>query len=182
MKAATVVVTLFLSAVQLSAQGMMQRPGPGHERAKLAFLTGTFATETHMPPSPMNPQEVVGKGTSTLRYGVDSMFILLDDQLENPVLGKYKAHGVLGYDVQHHRYTLAMFNNFGDAPHYTGVFNGDTLVLKATLEYPGGSFDQKMDWYKEGSNVRLKVYNDVGRGLTLVIDQIATPVSTGTEK
>jgi hypothetical protein len=72
--------------------------------------------------------------------------------------------------------TLAVPIVFGDSPQYTGTFNGDTLVFKATIEYPGGSSDQKMDWYQEGSNVRLKVYNDIGKGPTLVIDQIATPV------
>ena len=177
MKSAVVVVVLFVGVAQLAAQGMMQRPAPGPERTKLGFLTGTFTTETHMPPSPMNPEEVVGHGTSTMAYGVDSMWVLLDDESDNPVLGKYKAHGVLGYDAMDGKYTLSMFNNFGDAPQYNGSFSGDTLVLTATIKYPQGSFDQKLDWYKEGTTVRLKVYNDLGQGPMLVIDQIATPVS-----
>ena len=177
MKAATVVAALFVAAAALAAQDMMQRPGPGPERMKLAFLTGSFTTETHMPPGPMNPEEVVGHGTSTLAYGVDSMFILLDDQSDNPVLGKYKAHGVLGYNAMDGTYMLSMYNNFGDAPQYKGSFSGDTLVLTATIKYPQGSFDQKLDWYREGITVRLKVYNDMGQGPTLVVDQIDKPVS-----
>jgi len=177
MKSATLAITIFIIALPLAAQDMMQRRGPGPERAKLSFLVGSFTTETHMPPGPMNPQEVVGHGTSTLAYGVDSMFILLDDQLENPVLGKYKAHGVLGYNAMDGKYTLSMYNNFGDAPQYTGTFSGDTLVLTATVKYPGGSFDQKLAWFKEGNNVHLKVYNDMGQGPSLVIDEIATPVA-----
>jgi len=177
MKTAVIAVILLLGVAQLAAQDMMQPPAPGPERAKLAFLTGTFTTETHMPPSPMNAQEVVGKGTSTLSYGVDSMFILLDDQSDNPVFGKYKAHGVLGYNRQDSNYVLSMFNNFGDAPQYKGTFSGDTLVLTAKIEFPAGSFDQKLAWFKDGSNVRLKIYNDMGQGPMLVIDQIATPVA-----
>jgi hypothetical protein len=160
----------------------MRKPGPGPERAKLSFLTGSFTTETHMPAGPMNPKEVVAPGTSKLVYGVDSMFILLDDQSDNPVLGKYKAHGVLGYNPRDGKYTLSMYNNFGDAPQYKGAFSGDTLVLTSHIEYPGGSFDQKLTWYKDGTNVRLKVYNDVGKGLSLVVDQISTPASGDARK
>ena len=156
---------------------MMRKPGPGPERLKLSFLTGTFTTETHMPPGPMNPEEVVAPGKTTLTYGVDSMFILLDDQSDNPVLGKYKAHGVLGYNARDGKYALSMYNNFGDAPQYKGSFSGDTLVLTSKVEYPGGSFDQKLAWFKEGTKVRLRVYNDIGQGLSLVIDQIDTPVA-----
>jgi hypothetical protein len=178
MKSTTLAITIFIIVFPLAAQdgAMMQRPGPGPERARLSFLTGSFTTETHMPPGPMNPEEIVGHGTSMMAYGVDSMFVLLDDQGDNPVLGKYKAHGVLGYNAQDGKYTLSMYNNFGDAPQYKGSFSGDTLVLTAKVEYPGGSFDQKLDWYKEGTNVRLKVYSDMGQGPSLVVDQISTPV------
>ena len=178
MKATVIAVLLFAGFAQLAAQGMMQKPGPGPERAKLSFLTGSFTTETRMPAGPMNPEEVVAPGKSTLAYGVDSMFILLDDQSDNPVLGKYKAHGVLGYNPRDKKYTLSMYNNFGDAPQYKGTFSGDTLVLTSKVEFPGGSFDQKLVWYKDGTKVRLKGYNDMGQGPSLVIDQTASPVTT----
>jgi hypothetical protein len=178
MKTTTIALTTLIAVFHLAAQdaGTMRKPGPGPERAKLSFLTGSFTTETHMPAGPMSPEEVVARGTSTLTYAVDSMFILLEDQSDNPVLGKYKAHGVLGYNARDGKYTLAMYNNFGDAPQYKGVFSGDTLVLTSKVEYPGGSFDQKLAWYKEGTNVRLKVYNDMGQGPSLVVDQISAPV------
>ncbi len=179
MKAAAVVPVLFFGLAQLAAQDMMQRPGPGPERTRLSFLVGTFTTETHMPPSPMNPEEVVGRGTSTLAYGVDSMFVLLDEQGDNPVLGKYKAHGVLGYNPTNRKYTLSMYNNAGDAPQYTGTFSGDTLVLMSKIEYPGGAFDQKLYWFQDGKNVRVMVYNDTGKGLLLVVDQKYMPASPG---
>lgn len=173
MKAVTVVLFLCVSVAVLTAQdaGMMKHPGPGPERMKLAFLTGTFTTKAIMPPGPMNPQEVVANGTSTMSFGVDSMFILLDDQSENPILGHYKAHGVLGYNPMDKQYTLSMYNNFGDAPQYKGSFSGDTLVLTSKIDYPGGSFNQKLDWFQEGSGHRIRVYNDMGKGSMLVIDQ-----------
>ncbi len=135
-----------------------------------------------MPAGPMSPEEIVARGTSKLAYGVDSMFVLLDDQSDNPVLGKYKAHGVLGYNARDGKYTLSMYNNFGDAPQYKGTFSGDTLVLTSKVEYPGGSFDQKLAWYKEGTKVRLKVYNDMGQGPSLVVDQIYTHASGDARK
>jgi hypothetical protein len=181
MKAAVVVV-LIVGVVQLQAQEAIRRPGPGPERTKLSFLTGSFTTDTHMPPGPMNPEEVVAKGSSTLWFGVDSMFVLLDEQSDNPVLGKYKAHGVLGYNPRDMQYMLSMYNNFGDAPQYRGSFNGDTLVLKSKVQFPGGSFDQLLHWYKEGYSTHLKVYNDMGKGLMLVVDQIYVSTALGTGK
>ncbi len=182
MKAVTIVAVLFVGVMQLAAQDIMQKPVPGPERTRLAFLTGTFATESHMPPGPMNPEEIVGKGTSTLSFGVDSMFILLDEQGDNPMLGRYKAHGVLGYSARDGNYTLAMYNNFGDAPQYKGTFSGDTLVLTSKVEYPGGSFDQLIRWYREGSIIRLTVYNDMGQGSVLVVDQTYTPALSPTKQ
>jgi len=154
------------------------KPGPGPERAKLAFLVGKFVTETHLKPNPMSDKESVGRGTSNISYGVDSMFLFLDDESLNPLLGHYKAHGVLGYDIHDGKYILTMFNNFGDTPQYKGSMIGDTLVLTTKVEFPKGAFDQKLVWYSEGKTNRLKIYNDMGRGYAMVIDQIFTPDGT----
>lgn len=159
-----------------------QKPTPGPERAKLSFLVGKFATETHLMPNPMADKETVGKGTSTMSYGVDSMFLLLDDQSMNPVLGNYKAHGVLGYDIRDGKYVLSMFNNFGDNPQYRGTMSGDTLTLTSKVDFPGGSFDQKLVWFKEGGKIRLKIYNDMGDGYSLAIDETATPLPADNKK
>ena len=154
-----------------------QKPGTGPEWAKLAFLAGTFTTETHLSPSRMSPNGSVGKGSASLTWAVDSVYLLLDDQSSDQVMGQYRAHGVLGYSAREGKYTLAMFNNFGDTPRYTGSFSGDTLVMTSKVEFPGGSFDQKLVWYKEGKNLRLKIYNDMGKGPMMAIDQIQTPVA-----
>ncbi len=151
------------------------KPTPGPERAKLAFLVGDFTTETHVMPSPMAESGGMGKGTSVMAWGLDSMFVVLDEQSVNQVLGNYKGHGMLGYDRQGGKYVLSMFNNFGDSPQYRGNFNGDTLVLMTKVRFPEGSFDQKLIWYKENTTIRFKVFNDMGDGFVLIIDQTSTP-------
>jgi hypothetical protein len=180
----TMVAVFAMNATSIFAQDSspFQRPAPGPERAKLSFLVGRFTTEIHLMPSPMSDRETVGKGTSSMMWGVDSMYILLDDQSENPVLGSYKAHGVLGYNMRENKYVLSMFNNFGDNPQYRGSMSGDTLTLSSKVEFPGGSFDQKLVWFKEWNKIRLKIYNDMGDGSSLVIDQTATSMPADSRK
>ncbi len=165
---------LILVSGQVSAQDApaMRKPGPGPERARLAFLVGSFATETHI-----MPEGGSGKGTSVMTWGLDSMFLKIDEHSANKMFGIYEGHGMLGFERRTGKYFLSMFNNFGDAPQYRGGFEGDTLVLATRVEFPGGSFDQKLVWFKENNTVRLKIYNDMGKGAQLTIDQIYTPAS-----
>jgi Protein of unknown function (DUF1579). len=142
-----------------------------HER--LAFLVGSFVTEPHILPGRMFPKESVGKGTSEVRWVLDSMFVFVDERSVNPVLGVYKGIGLLGYDPHDRQYVLSMYNNFGDHPQYRGSFAGDTLVLAARIPAPGKPFDQQVRWYPEGETVRLEVLNDTGEGFVPVITQVA---------
>jgi hypothetical protein len=110
------------------------------------------------------------------------MFLFVDEQSINSLLGNYKGHGMLGYDLQEKQYVLSMFTNFGDHPQYRGSFVGDTLVLTTKVSAPRGSFDQKLQWFRDGNTVRLRILNDFGQGLKLVIDQTATPSSGAAKK
>ena len=123
----------------------------------------------------MIPKEATGKGTSTIRWGLDSMFLVIDEESENALLGNYKGHGLLGYDSETKQYSLSMYNNFGDHPTYTGSFSGDTLLLKTTVPTPDGTFDQELLWYRDGENIHLQVLNDLGKGFKLAVDQVAAP-------
>ena len=172
-----VILLCYTSGLFAQNKSPFQRPGAGPERAKLAFLAGSFNTETHLSASRTSPNGSVGKGSSSITWAVDSMYLLLDDQSLDQAMGQYRAHGVLGYNAREGKYTLAMFNNFGDTPRYTGSFIGDTLVMTSKVEFPGGSFDQKLVWFKDGKNLRLKIYNDMGKGAMMAIDQIQTPVA-----
>ncbi len=145
-------------------------------RAKLSFLVGTFFTTIHIPPPPSKTKGADGSGSSVVNWALDSTFLLIDDQSVNPMIGQYKAHGVLGYDPQVHQYALSMFNNFGDYPSYHGEFSGDTLVLRTKVAAPRGSFDQKLLWYKDGKAVKLEVLNDFGKGFLPALVQTAVPV------
>ena len=167
---------------QTPAPPSMKRPEPGPERARLSFLVGNFTTETKMLPGPMMKKGATGTGTSVISWGLDSMFLTVDEQSVNPVLGNYKGHGMLGYDPQEKQYVLSMFNNFGDLPQYRGSFVGDTLVLATKVSAPRGSFDQKLQWFRDGALVRLRILNDFGQGFRPVIDQTSTPSSGAAKK
>lgn len=175
--AAMAVSLLFAQEKQTAQPPAMKRPGPGPERARLSILVGNFTTETRIPPSRMFKNGSTGTGTSIIGWGLDSMFLTVDEQSINPVLGNYKGHGILGYEPQEKQYILSMFNNFGDHPQYRGSFIGDTLVLSAAIPMAGRSFEQKLEWFRDGAIVRLLIFNDFGEGMKLVIDQKATPSS-----
>ncbi|HUI66048.1 MAG TPA: DUF1579 family protein [Bacteroidota bacterium] len=156
----------------------MRRTGPSSEQAKLSFLVGTYATETKVHLGPTSSKDALGKGTSAIRWGLDSMVIFVEEQSVNPVLGNYKGFGILGYDRSASQYALSMYNNFGDHPQYRGAFSGDTLVLSCRVPSPGGAFDQKILWYKDGATLRLQVLNDMGTGFVPVVDQFSMPVES----
>lgn len=172
----------FAQEKQAQDAPVMKKPEPGPERARLSFLVGDYTTETRVLPSPMMEKEAVGTGTSIIAWGLDSMFLTVNEQSINPIFGNYKGYGMLGYDFQEKQYILSMFNNFGDQPQYRGNFAGDTLLLATKVSTPGGSFEQKLQWFKDGSIVRLRVLNNMGQGFLPVIDQTATPSFAGTKK
>jgi len=173
----TGIAILFLFSLPVAAQDSspLQNPSPRQERDKLAFLVGTYATETHIMPGPMAPNGGSGKGTTVMTWGLDSMFVMIDEQSVNKVFGEYKGHGMLGYDRQAGKYVLSMLNNFGDTPQYRGTFNGDTLTLMTKVEFPGGAFEQKLVWFSEHNTIRLKIFNDMGKGYTLTIEETSVP-------
>lgn len=145
------------------------------QRARVEFLVGNFATATYFPPNPSMPKGATGKGTSVIAWGLDSMFLSIEEQSFDSLLGHYKGHGMLGFDSHTHEFVLSMFNNFGDHPTYHGNFVGDTLVLQTKVPAPKGSFDQKLLWYKDGKAIKLKVLNDFGKGFLPALEQTATP-------
>ena len=173
------VLTITVLAVLLTAGHIVaqNQASPRESLAHLQFLVGNYATETSMPASPAAPKGATGKGTSVIVWGLDSMFLLINEQSENSLFGKYKGHGVLGFDMPSQQFVLSMFNNFGDHPVYKGNFAGDTLVLQTKVPMPSHSFDQKLMWYKDGDAVKLRVLNDMGKGFDLVIEQVAVPVT-----
>jgi hypothetical protein len=154
-----------------------KKPTLGAEQARIEFLVGTFTTVTSIPPSPPMPKGATGKGTSAVSWVLDSKFLSIEEQSINSLFGQYKGHGMLGFDAQTHQYVLSMFSNFGDHPTYQGNFAGDTLVLQTKVQAPRGSFDQKLQWYKDGGVVKLRVLNDLGKGFLLVLEETSTPIS-----
>jgi hypothetical protein len=172
-----------LWAQEKPAPGGMTPPKPkfGPELAKLSFLVGDFITEMSIPPNAALKKPATGKGTASIRGGLDSTFLIIDEKSANSLLGQYQAHGLLGYDRAAKQYILSMFNNFGDRPVYAGSLVGDTLVLEAKVQMPGRFFNQRVSWYREGNKLKLQVLNDMGQGFTPVLEQTYIP-STKTFK
>jgi len=175
--AAALLIAIFCMQVhaQTKEAGAPKKPGPGPQRARLAFLVGEFETTTRVMSGRPGAKEALGTGTSSIRWGLDSMFLFIDEQSVNTLLGHYKGFGILGYEPSSSQYTLTMCNNFGDRPEYHGTFAGDTLVMTTRIPFPGGAFDQKLLWFTEANTVRLQVFNDMGKGLVQVVDQTARP-------
>ncbi|HXX64990.1 MAG TPA: DUF1579 family protein [Bacteroidota bacterium] len=153
----------------------MKRAGLSPEQAKLSFLVGTYSTETRVHLGPNASKDALGKGTSVIRWGLDSMVVFVEEKSVNRVLGNYEGFGVLEYDRNESRYVLSMYNNLGDHPQYRGTFSGDTLVLTCRVPSPGGAFDEKVVWYKDGATLRLQVLNDMGTGFVPIVDQSSRP-------
>jgi hypothetical protein len=179
MKSALYIAAMLgVSVASLCAQS---KPVPmsraGLPQAKLAFLVGAFTTESRILPGPMVVKEAVGTGTSSGRWGLDSMFVFFEEQSVNPLLGSYKGFGVLGYDPGEKQYVLSMYNNFGDRPQYRGTFSGDTLILNTKVAARSGAFDQRILWFKQGDAIRLEVFNDKGSGFLPVIEETSRPIS-----
>lgn len=170
-------VASILAMITGQAFAQMMKPSFGPELAKLGFLTGHFTTQTKIMMDPNSTEGSVGTGSSMIHWGLDSMFIFISEEENNPAMGIYKGFGVLGYDSQQNQYVLSMYNNFADRPQYKGSFAGDTLTLTTNVETPQGPFTQQLKWYKEGNNVRLQIFNDMGQGYVLMVDQTATPAA-----
>jgi hypothetical protein len=176
-------VLLFLSLLTSAAvaqKGSVQTPVSTAEDAKsalgkLSFLVGKFTTTTEVLPAPSMPKGGKGTGTAMNQWGLDSMFVVVNEESMNSLLGSYKGHGMLGYSPVTKKYHLSMFNNFGDHPEYEGVFAGDTLILTTKVAARAGSFDQQLKWFRAAGVVRLQVFNDRGTGPRLVVDQTSTP-------
>jgi len=147
------------------------------ERAKIAFLAGDFTTVVTIPPSASMPKGASGKGTSVITWALDSMFLSIEEQTLNSLFGQYRGHGMLGFDTPTQQFVLSMFNNFGDRPTYHGDMSGDTLVLQTRVPSPRGTFDQKLLWFRDGETVKLKVFNDTGKGFLPVLEETSTPAA-----
>ena len=186
--AKTALVTLVIMAGLSNTHGQTasdstkaQKPTMVTERAKVAFLVGTYTTRTTMPAGPSMPNGATGTGMSVITWALDSMFLSLQEEGDNSLLGRYKGHGMLGFDKPTGQFVLAMFNNAGDRPVYRGNFSGDTLVLQTRVPAPKGGFDQKILWYKQGDAVKLDVLNDSGKGFHTVLEQTAIPAAHETK-
>ena len=174
---AVVMCQMIVHAQATSDNPTKHKPTMRTERAHVEFLLGSFTTEVSIPPGPSMPKAAPGKGTSAITWSLDSMFLSIEEESVNEILGHYKGHGMLGFDATMGEFVLSMFNNFGDHPTYHGNIVGDTLVLQTKVAAPGHPFDQKLLWYKDGGTVRLIVLNDFGKGFTPALEETETPAS-----
>ncbi len=149
---------------------------------RLSFLMGNFTTETFIYPNQLIDKGATGNGTAVIKWGLDSMFLVIDEESQNEFLGNYKGHGLLGYEPAETLYNLSMFNSYGDRPSYKGKFSGDTLVLEAKVPMQGGFFNQQILWFQERNKLKLRVLNDMGEGYLPALEQTYISVTKSSKE
>lgn len=160
----------------------MPKPKVAPELVRLSFLAGEFTTDAKIHPNPVAPNGEAARGTLKSKWALDSMFLMFEEAVDFPAFGKYRGMGLLTYDKTAKEYYLGMHNNFGDHPSYKGNFVGDTLILEGQIPFPGGAFTQQVMWLSEGSQVKLWVRNNLGKGWVPVIEQTYLPVSKNSKE
>lgn len=109
----------------------MPKPGPAH--AKLEPLSGHWAGEETMLPSPWSPQEEKRHGVIRARY-LEDFFVISDyEQTNGSGDVVFRGHGVYSYDAVAEEYKMHWFDSMGGAGGIaTGTFHGDSLVFENT--------------------------------------------------
>lgn len=110
----------------------MGMPQVTDEHRRLSFLTGTWAGEETLQPSPWDPHGGKATGRIESRTDLDGFFVVADYTQDRGGQCNYRGHGVYGYDPMEKCYTLHWFDSFGMAPASParGQFTGDTLTFE----------------------------------------------------
>jgi hypothetical protein len=111
------------------AQAPVPKPAP--ELSKLDYLAGHWTTEGDLKPGPMGPG---GKVTSIDdSEWMDGKFFLVMRSKFSGASGDVTGLAIFGYDSVNKVYTYNSFNSAGEADHYTGTLDGDTLTWSGSV-------------------------------------------------
>jgi len=111
------------------AQAPMPKPAP--ELSQLDYLAGHWTTEGELKPGPFGPG---GKVTSVDdSEWMDGKFFLVMHSKFSGASGDMTGMAIFGYDSANKVYTYNSFNSAGEADHYTGTLDGDTLTWSGSI-------------------------------------------------
>ncbi len=184
MRKQVLVVVLVLAlglAVGLSAaaeEKKFEKPKPGPEHARLAYLVGAWSFEGEAAATPWGP---AGKytGNETCSWFTGDFAIVCHSSSHGPQ-GESKGMSVMGYDPEEKVYTFFGTDSMGSTDTGKGVVAGDTWTWTAEGKMKGKSYKFRLT-VKEASPDSYTFKGELSEdgGTWSVIDQgKATRVKT----
>src|SRR5262245_31743251 len=132
---AIALLSVFVCAALVAAQGPPPKPTPAPELKKLDYFVGTWKSTGELKPSPMGPG---GKFTSTERNEwMPGHFFLVTHGDASGVIGHVIETAYFGYNAEDKNYTYDAFNSMGEAEHFKGNVEGDTWTWSSTEKMGG---------------------------------------------
>jgi Protein of unknown function (DUF1579) len=120
---------ILAASVVLVAGALAQEsaPKPGPEHKKLDILTGTWALEGDVQPSPMGPG---GKITENQKceWMEGGFFLVCHVDFKSASSGNGSGVSVLGYSAVDKTYTYREFNSWGEFEDSKGTLDGNTWI------------------------------------------------------
>ncbi|MEK6408005.1 MAG: DUF1579 family protein [Acidobacteriota bacterium] len=131
----TAVCFVFVLAGVTAAQDATQMPKPGPEQKRLQHYVGTWNVEYEIKPGPMGAG---GKMTGTDRsQWLPGGFFVVTHAEGKGSMGEMKGLSIMGYNAEEKVYTYDAFNNFGEAEHFKGTAEGDSLIWTSESKMAG---------------------------------------------
>ena len=125
------VTLLVFCALQAVAQ--MPPPKPAPELSKLDFLAGHWVTEGELKPGPTGQGGKVTAIDDT--EWMEGKFFLVMHSKFSGVAGDLTGLAIYGYDKKQQLYTFNSYNSAGEADHYTGTVDGDTITWSGSIAF-----------------------------------------------
>src|SRR5689334_22163707 len=97
----------------LSKGETMEMPKPTDAHKKLNWLTGNWAGEEKMFPSPWDPKGGMAKARIHNRSAIDGFNVVQDYEQEHGGAVNFRGHGVFSYDANQKCYVLHWWDSMG---------------------------------------------------------------------
>ncbi len=108
----------------------MDRPTPTKAHKKLEKLTGSWAGQDILHPSPWDPKGAEAKARVECRMALDGFVLLEDYEQKRDGKVSFTGYAVYSYDPVEGRYTVHWWDSMGKRVNvYHGQFEGDVLEI-----------------------------------------------------
>ena len=123
-----VIATLLWAATASAQNGPPALPTPDPELKKLDYFVGTWKSESIMHQPGADGVGIHMSGVDHVRW-MPGHFFLIIDSTETSKLFHASATGYMGYSPDDKRYTMDVFNSFGEAEHAKGAADTNTWTF-----------------------------------------------------